>query len=60
MPTVRFSQASWLLLKLDAKFLSHGETSVCFTKEQQPQPNFMGRIEGNSPQGLRRESDEAP
>ena len=35
-PTVRFSQASWLLLKLDSKFLSYGQTSVCFTEEQPP------------------------
>lgn len=29
---VRFSQASWVLLKLDSKFLSYGQTFACFTK----------------------------
>lgn len=39
------SWAGWLLLKLDSKFLSYGQTSVCFTK-QQPDPILWEQPDG--------------
>ena len=32
-PTARDLQTSWLMLKLDSKFISYGQISVCFTKQ---------------------------
>ena len=32
---MRFSQATWLLSKLDSKLFSCGPTPICFTKKQQ-------------------------
>ena len=40
---IRFSWHSRLLVKMDSKFLSYGQISVCFTEEQQSQLNFKGR-----------------